>query len=148
MNRLLIAASLALAAAAMPQVASAAGPYDGNWYVDAAQEGGAGAAEGGAPSGCEAARLMFQVQDNKIIGSMRRSPYGGGRVEQSTGKGSSPVSGTVAPDGTFNAQWEKYTASGKFTGNKVEMHWKGTCGPRTAMGGRASATEGAGSTSR
>jgi hypothetical protein len=148
MNRLLIAASLALAAGAMPQLASAAGPYDGTWYVDAAQAGGQGAAEGGARSGCEPVRLMFQVEDNKIIGSMRRSAYGGGRVEQSTGRGSSPVSGTVAPDGTFNAQWEKYAANGKFTANKVEMKWKGTCGPRTAMGGRASATEGAGSTTR
>lgn len=147
MNRLLIAASIALAVGAMPQFAGAAGPYDGNWYVDAAGQGGAGAGTEG-PSGCEAARLHFQVQDNKIIGSMRRSPYGGGRVEESTGRGSSPVSGTVAPDGTFNAQWEKYTATGKFNGNKVEMHWKGTCGPRTAMGGRASATEGAGSTTR
>jgi hypothetical protein len=147
MNRPLIVASLALAALVLPRLAGAAGPYDGTWQVDAAAQGGAGAATEG-PSGCEAARLQFDVKDNQIIGSMRRSAYGGGRVEQSTGRGSSPVSGTVSPDGTFNAQWEKYTATGKFSGNKVEMHWKGTCGPRTAMGGRVNSTEGAGSTTR
>jgi len=147
MNRPLIAASLALAALAVPRLAGAAGPYDGTWQVDAAPAGGAGAATEG-PSGCEGLRLQFDVKDNQVIGSMRRSPYGGGRVEQSTGRGSSPVSGTVAPDGTFNAQWENYRATGKLSGNKAELHWSGTCGPRTAMGGRVSSTEGAGSTTR
>jgi len=148
MNRLLIAASLALAAGVVPQFAGAAGPFDGTWQVDAPQAGGQGAAEGGGRSGCEPLRLQIQVQDNRIQGSMRRSTTGANRVEQSTGRGSSPVTGTVAPDGTFNAQWESFRATGKFTGDKAEMHWNGSCGPRTAMGGRASATEGAGSTNR
>src|SRR5262249_45693138 len=106
MNRPLIAASLALAALAVPGLAGAAGPFDGTWQVDAAPQGGAGTATD-SPSGCEGLRLQFDVKDNQVIGSMRRSPYGANRVEQSTGRGSSPVSGTVSPDGTFNAQWEK-----------------------------------------
>lgn len=145
MNRPLIAASLALAALAIPRLAGAAGQYDGTWQVDAAQAGGAGTATD-SPSGCEGLRLQFDIVDNKVVGSMRRSPYGANRVEQSTGRGSSPVSGTVAPDGTFNAQWEKIQATGKFTGDKVQMQWKGSCGVRTAQGARISTTQGSGST--
>jgi hypothetical protein len=147
MNRGLIAASIALAALAVPQLAGAAGPYDGTWQVDAAPQGGIGAATEGQ-SGCVGLRLQFDIKDNQVVGSMRRAPYGEGNVENATGRGSRPVSGNVAPDGTFNAQWERYEATGKLSGDKVEMHWKGECGPRTAMGGRVNTTEGAGSTNR
>ena len=128
-------------APAAPQVADAPGPYDGTWQVDAPDAGNSSTSD---VSGCEAARLQFQVKNNRVQGSLGRSPYGA-RFTQS-GPGTTPISGTVQPDGTLNAQWQNYTATGKLTGDKAEMRWRGTCGPRVATGGRVASTEGAGST--
>ena len=110
----------------------AAGPYDGTWQVDAAPAGNMSTSD---VSSCEGVRLQFQVRDNQIQGSLARSPYGGNRVTQG-GPGATPVKGTVQPDGTINAQWQGYKATGKLTGEKAEMRWKGQCGPRVASGGR------------
>jgi len=136
MKRTLATISLAVAALALPMLpAHAAGPYDGAWYVDAPAAQNAGTTE--RSSGCEPVRLPMQVTDNKITGSLQRAPYGTGRVESGSGSSASPISGTVQPDGTFTAQWESYRATGKLTGNKAEMTWKGECGTRTATGGRS-----------
>ena len=146
MYRIMSVAALALAAGALPLGAAvAAGPYDGTWVVDAPQAGGAGAQEGAEPTGCEPLRLEFQVQDNRITGSLKRSPYGGARVTPGTGPGSAPITGTVGPDGTINAQWQQYKATGRLSGDHAEVRWNGQCGPRIAMGGRANGTEGSGS---
>jgi hypothetical protein len=128
-------------APAAPQVADAPGPYDGTWQVDAPDAGNSSTSD---VSGCEAARLQFQVKNNQVQGSLGRSPYGA-RFTQS-GPGTTPISGTVQPDGTLNAQWQSYTATGKLTGDKAEMRWRGACGPRVATGGRTASTEGTGST--
>jgi hypothetical protein len=145
MKRLLISFS-ASAMLAMPMVpALAAGPYDGTWQVDAGPAG-AGTSVSDVAS-CEAVRLQFQVKDNQIHGQLGRSPYGGGRVTQS-GRGTTPVTGTVAPDGTLNAQWQSYKATGKLTGDKAELNWKGSCGPRVATGGRISSDTTGSSTTR
>ncbi len=135
--------AISSAAPAATQAANAPGPYDGTWLVDAAPAGG-GASVSDVAS-CEAVRLQFEVKNSEIHGMLGRSPYGGGRVTQS-GRGTTPVSGTVQPDGTFNAQWQKYQATGKLSGDKAEMRWSGACGPRAATGGRVTSTEGAGST--
>ncbi|HKW54286.1 MAG TPA: hypothetical protein VJO12_11385 [Stellaceae bacterium] len=124
-------------------VANVPGPYDGTWMVDAASAGSGTSTSDVAA--CEAVRLQFDVKNNQVNGMLGRSPYGGGRVTQS-GPGTTPVSGTVQPDGTLFAQWQSYQATGKLTGDKAEMHWRGTCGPRVATGGRVTSTEGAGST--
>ena len=131
------------AAPAATQVSNVPGPYDGTWQVDA-PEAGAGSSSISDVSACQAVRLQFQVVNNQVQGSLGRSPYGGTRVTQS-GPGTTPVSGTVQPDGTLNAQWQDYQATGKLTpDNKAELRWRGPCGPRVATGGRV--TEGAGST--
>lgn len=135
-------ASSTVMPAAAP-VANVPGPYDGTWQVDAASAGGGTSISD--VSSCEAVRLQFEVKDNQIHGMLGRSPYGGGRATQS-GPGTTPISGTVQPDGTINAQWQKYQATGKLTGDKAELHWRGTCGPRVATGGRVTSSEGAGST--
>jgi len=129
--------SLAIAALllALPR-AQAAGPYDGDWYVDAAP---AGQAQPTAESsGCDAVRIEFRVIDNRVTGNLRRSPYGTGRVE--SGEGGPPISGTVQPDGTVNAQWQNYRATGKLTGDRAEVRWNGECGLRVATGARTGAT--------
>ena len=137
-------ASFVVAVVALPALSiHAAGPYDGTWQVDAAPAGGSGTNTTGR-SDCEALRLQFQVKDSQVQGSMARSPVG--RVTQSEGRGSSPVTGTVKPDGTFDAQWASFKATGKFNGDKAEMRWSGQCGPRVATGGRVASSEGAGST--
>ncbi len=136
MKRTLTSIAFAAAALAVPMVpADAAGPYDGNWYVDAAPAAQTSSSD--VPAGCDAVRLPFQVTDNKITGSLQRAPYGTGRVEEGSGSSASPITGTVQPDGTFNAQWQNYKGTGKLMGDQAELRWDGECGPRVATGGRA-----------
>jgi hypothetical protein len=138
-------ASLAAAAVALSAVSvHAAGPYDGTWQVEAAAAG-ARDTQTLRPR-CEGLRLQFEVKDNQLQGSLARSPQGRGRVTQ-TGRGQTPMTGTVQPDGTVNARWESFNITGKLTGDKAELRWNGQCGPRVAMGGRVAATEGSGSSS-
>jgi hypothetical protein len=146
MNRLLIAFSASAAIVALPMFpALAAGPYDGTWQVDAAPAGNPGTNTTGNAQ-CEGVRLQFQVVDNQVRGSLARSPYGGNRITQG-GPGATPIKGTVQPDGTINTQWQSYKATGKLTGDKAELRWKGQCGPRVATGGRVD-TGAAGSSTR
>ena len=136
MERTLTSVSLAVAAIAFPMLSAyAAGQYDGNWYVDAPAAQNVGTSE--RSSGCEAVRIPFKVTDNQVTGNLQRAPYGTGRVEQGSGSSSAPLSGTIQPDGTVNAQWESYRATGKLSGDTAEIRWTGECGPRVATGGRA-----------
>ena len=129
-------ACLAVAAVAFPLHASRAeGPYDGNWYVDAGPAGGNGLSE--RSGGCESVRIPFMVKDNQISGTLQASAYGTGRVTEGSGSSGTPISGAVAPDGSFTSTWQSYTAKGKLTADgKAQMAWDGICGPRTATGGR------------
>src|SRR5258708_7959599 len=132
MKRTLCSIAFAVAALAVPMLpANGAGPYDGSWYVDAAPAAQTSSSD--VPAGCDAVRIPFQVTDNKITGSLQRAPYGTGRVEQGSGSGATPFTGTVQLDGTLTAQWQNYKA----TGDRAELRWKGECGPRVATGGRA-----------
>lgn len=115
--------------------ANGAGPYDGDWYVDAAPAAQTSSSD--IPAGCDAVRLPFHIADNKISGRLMRAPYGTGRVEEGYGSSAAPITGTVQPDGTINAQWENYRATGKLTGDRAEVRWNGECGQRVATGGRA-----------
>jgi hypothetical protein len=136
MTRTLATISLTVAALALSlPLAHATGPYDGSWYVDAAPAAQTSSSD--VPAGCDAVRLPFQVVDNQIKGSLQRAPYGTGRVEGGSGSSAAPITGTVQPDGTFTAQWEKYRGTGRLSGNKAELSWNGECGPRMATGGRA-----------
>jgi hypothetical protein len=144
----LLSLSLSLPAAMIASLtppALAAGPYDGTWQVDAAPAGGGGT-NTTSRSDCEGLRLQFQVKDSQVKGSMARSVYGSGVTQG--GRGATPVTGTVQPDGTFNAQWQSYKATGKLTGDKAEMSWKGQCGPRVATGGRVASEGAAGSSTK
>jgi hypothetical protein len=136
----LTGAAVALAAVSV----HAAGPYDGTWQVEAAAAGTPDNITRRAR--CEGLRLQFEVKDNQIEGSLARSPRGRGRVTQ-TGRGATPITGTVQPDGTVHARWESFDITGKLTGDRAELRWNGQCGPRVAMGGRIQSTEGSGSSS-
>jgi hypothetical protein len=134
MKRMLTSISVIVAALAMLLLpAAAAGPYDGSWFVDAPQAGGAGTNEN--TSGCAPVRIPFTVTDNKISGKLQRAAYGTGRVEAS--EAGTPFTGTVAADGSITASWQNYKATGKLSGDKAELRWKGECGDRVATGGRA-----------
>ena len=147
MKRLLVTFSASAAMIALPMLPSlAAGPYDGTWQVDAAPAGNSGTNTTGSAQ-CEGIRVQFQVKDSQVQGSLARSPYGGNRVTQ-TGRGATPITGTVQPDGTINAQWQGNKATGKLTGDKAELRWKGQCGPRVATGSRVATEGSAGSTTR
>jgi hypothetical protein len=135
-----MAAAIALSAVSV----HAAGPYDGTWQVEAAAAG-SGDSTTRRPR-CEGLRLQFEVKDNRIQGSLARSPQGRGRVTQ-TGRGATPITGVVLSDGTVHAQWQSFNITGKLSGDRAELRWNGQCGPRVAMGGRIPATEGSGSSS-
>ena len=138
MKRLLISLS-AVTLTALPILSAvAAGPYDGSYTVVAQDAGSLGTNTTGR-SDCEGVQLQFKVVDNQLVGSLARSPYSPGRVT-SGGRGATPISGTVQPDGTFNARWESFSATGTLTKDgKAELRWRGQCGPRVAQGGRAPA---------
>ena len=145
MKRFLLSFSASAAMIALPILpAVAAGPYDGSWYVDAAPAGNASTSD---IASCDGVRLQFQVKDNQVEGTLARAAYGGNRVTQ-TGPGATPITGTVQPDGTLNAQWQGYKATGKLTGDKAELRWKGQCGPRVATGERMSSESTGSSKSR
>jgi len=132
----ILIAPLAMAALTLSSLAAgAAGPYDGTWQIDS---GGLGSPTAQAMQGtsCEPETIKFNVKDNQIQGSLARVPGSSSRVEANEGPRSAPVSGTVAADGSVTAQWESYKVTGQMTGDKVELHWKASCGPRVAMGSR------------
>jgi|SRR5690348_8643267 len=135
MDRLLISLSaVALTALSLPAVA--AGPYDGSYTV-IAQEAGSGGTNTTGRAECEGVQLQFKVVNNQLVGELMRSPYSPGRVTSGPGRGATPISGTVQPDGSFNASWESFHATGHLTKDgKAELSWRGQCGPRVAQGGR------------
>lgn len=118
--------SVAVAAFALP--AYAAGPYDGNWVIDAQGASGAIGAEGEYT--CPALRLSFQVQNGQVMGDLHRTATG--TIENGKASNSAPVTGTVGGDGSVNVNWENFHATGKLTGTTGTVRWSGECGPRTA----------------
>lgn len=121
--------------------ASAAGPYDGNWVMTSGQVGG----QDETGFKCPAIRLPFEIKDNQISGHWEYVQTGPGipTVEAVSDNGKSnrdaaAFTGNVNPDGTFTAKWMSFQTTGKLTGDKLEMSWRGECGPRMATGGRAS----------
>ena len=144
MKRMLSSISIAVATLAVPIIpAHTAGPYDGTWQFSAPPAGNSSTSDVAA---CDGVQLQVQVKDNQIQGTLARAAYGGARVTQ-TGPGQTPITGTVQPDGTLNAQWQSYQITGKLAGDKGELRWSGQCGTRVAAGGRM-APEAAGSSTR
>jgi hypothetical protein len=142
----ILKASLVISALALPSLtAHANGPFDGTWRVDS---GGLGTPTAQAMEGtsCAPEILKFEIAGNQVHGSLAVVQSDPNRVINSELPGSAPVTGTVQADGTINASWENYTATGKITGDKVEMRWQAPCGPRVAMGSRISPAASAGST--
>jgi hypothetical protein len=117
---------MAVAVYAMP--ARAAGPFDGNWVIDAPPAGGAIGAEGEYT--CPALRLPFTVKDGQVIGDLHRTATG--TVESGKSSNSAPVTGSVSAAGEVSVTWEAFKASGKLSGSTGSVSWAGECGPRTA----------------
>ncbi len=124
----------------------AAGPYDGTWVIVAP-----GVQGGGADydlEACNPVQLEFQIKDNQLVGDLRlvQYPQSGVNVESSPGSGSTPIQGSVAPDGKVTASWQRYRATGQLSGDKGEVRWTGHCGPRVAMATRIAQPAAAGTT--
>lgn len=119
-------AAVAVAVYALP--ARAAGPFDGQWVIDAPPAGGAIGAEGEYT--CPALRLPLTVKDGAVVGDLHRTATG--TIEAGKASNSSPVTGKVDNNGSFNVTWEAFKASGTLAGNSGTAHWSGECGPRTA----------------
>lgn len=127
-STLILTAAAALAVSAIAVQAS--GPYDGNWTLMSAAVIGSRTAEN--PE-CAEMGLRFQIVDNQIKGNLQGA--GSGAVVSSSG--GDPVVGSVQPDGTVKAEWRGVNATGKIVGNRIEMSWQGTCGPRVGSGSRS-----------
>lgn len=143
--RVLTSGALLGVAFALSTVAAwSAGPFDGTWQVETSPTRQGTPAE--RTRGCEPVRFQFTVRDNQIHGDLARAVSGNGGVTPGQGPGSTPVTGTVKPDGTVDAQWQNINATGKLTGNKAEISWmSGACGQRVATGERLVSGEGEGS---
>lgn len=143
-----IAAGLAAASFIMAaQAATAAGPYDGTWVVDVPAAGFNSTTSNYA---CPALRLPIQIESSRVVGSLERvsTTTGAVIVQAGNDRAATPVSGSVAPDGTVRAQWENYSANGRLGPQMGRVTIKGECGPRTATAVRitsAAATSSAGS---
>ena len=102
----------AAVAVALPlALANAAGPFDGQY-------------RGGSPAmgrqGCPASTATVTIADGKITGNYKLAAY------------TSPVSGTVAPDGTVTGKWSVYPLTGKITGG----HFEGSYNSQECHGAR------------
>jgi len=94
-----IAFGTALAVVVPLGLASAAGPFDGQYT-------------GGSPAmgrlGCPASTATATIADSKITGKCSSSSY------------TFPITGTVAADGTVTGKWAVYPLTGKITGTHFE----------------------------
>jgi hypothetical protein len=130
MSRLLTTAAVVAISVLPLMPAIAAGPYDGEWAVDFPAAGG-GPGINSTP-GCPAIRVTIFVNDNKVYASLEREQNSPLEVHNSSGTGGTAVSGTVSPDGSFTANWQGYTITGRLSGSAGEASTIGQCGPRTA----------------
>jgi hypothetical protein len=109
MKAVIVAAAFAVA---MPlALASAAGPFDGQYT---------GGSPGMGRFGCPASTATVSIVDGKITGKYAASSY------------SFPISGTVAPDGTVTGKWSVYPLTGKFSGT----HFEGSYNSKECKGPR------------
>jgi hypothetical protein len=116
-------------------IARAAGPFDGNWVLNASGAGGQISQEGGGGgSACSDFRIPLQIRENQISGNYARSPSSPTEIVASAS--GSPMKGSVQPDGSFTMQWEAYNVTGKISGNTMVATWRGQCGTRSATGTR------------
>jgi hypothetical protein len=127
--------TVAVVAFALPMLpARAAGPFDGNWVIDAPPAGGAIGSEGQYT--CPALRLPFLVKDGQVMGDLHRTATG--TIEAGKTSNSAPASGTVSPAGDVSVSWQNFKATGKLSGGSGQVAWSGECGPRTATATRVS----------
>jgi hypothetical protein len=126
----LITVMLSLAAlAATISPSWSAGAYDGTWIVDLPASIGPGF--GGPNAPCVALRLRILIKDNQLSAELRREPREGNVVENSSNPNATPVTGTVRPDGSVDARWGNYVATGMLAGPNARVTVQGACGPRT-----------------
>ena len=103
-------AAFALAVATLfGGVAGAAGPYDGKWTGGAEPSGGK----------CKATAMTVEIANGQATGTTDRSIGGSG------------VTGTVAPDGSFDGHVGNAHLVGKFAGDAFEGNYGSPeCGVR------------------
>ena len=127
-------AALGLVGLGLFAVPAQAAPYDGKWVVDfpavTVRE---------TRSGCSVFRVVATVKDNQITATLERDPENLHEVENTGGPGAEPLTGTVAADGSFKAQWESFVVTGKLTGNSGVANVASSCGPRSGTATRVSA---------
>jgi hypothetical protein len=117
--------------AAVP-LARAATPYDGTWVIDIPPSTIISRED---ESACPALRFPVQIKDGRVTGSLEQVPSAESSlvVENGDGPAASMVTGTVGADGTVDAQWQNYHATGNLAGNRGEITVATECGPETAQ---------------
>jgi hypothetical protein len=102
--------------------------YDGKWAFEfSAPNGITGSNQGNT---CAGMRIIVDVTNDQISGSLARMENSPTEMINSAGPGAEPLSGTIAPDGTLSASWQDYTITGKLDGNGGRVQVTGECGPR------------------
>ena len=115
MHRILI--GLALALVVLP--VAAAGPFDGSWQGSVRSASASGRGE--VPCAPFQGTMAMVIQNGTVTSGHAVTP-----------KGTPPVQGTVADDGTFTGTSANYALTGKFTGDTFAGQW--------ALGGVCSAS--------
>jgi hypothetical protein len=129
--RLFMSAFTAAAILTASQAAFAAGPFDGKWVVDFPASGFIEATGGQV---CPALRLPIDIKDGHVFASLTRMPSVNGiMIETEDGPQSTPVTGTVQPDGAVQANWQSYDVTGKLDGDSGKVSVRGECGLRTGQ---------------
>jgi hypothetical protein len=131
-RRVLLPSAAAAALFVSSQLALAASPYDGQWVIDLPSSSIISRSD---DSACPAVRFPIAIRDGQVFATLTRVPSrdGGVIVEAGGGIASAPVTGMVQADGTVEAQWQNYHATGKLDGDAGEVTVNGECGPRTGQ---------------
>jgi len=107
------------------------GRYDGTWVVDIP----VAIEQKTTNPTCPALRLVIRVKDDQISARLLRNPVGN-TISNSDQPDAPVLTGHVDPDGTVNAEWQGFSATGKLAGDTANLVVKGECGPRNATGVR------------
>jgi hypothetical protein len=133
--RFAVAALSVLAVPVLPVHADQAGPFDGKWVIDFLSTTAPSPTNSNAS--CPAMRIVVDVKNNMISGNLARETTNPKEVSDSTGPGSTPITGQVGSDGAFTATWQGYVASGNLAANSGTVIVVGECGPRQGTAVRA-----------
>jgi hypothetical protein len=128
---------LAIPAGSIARAETSTDAFNGQWVVDVPSSP---VIAGESESVCPALRLPVRIEQGQLRAELAPAPVmtGGLVIEKSEGPDAAPLTGEVAPDGTLNAQWQNFHATGRLDGDTGLITVQTECGPATATAVRVS----------